>query len=142
MYSHLFDHYKIPNFMKQFFNVLLLTLILSISFTACNRPDKKLPSKDGKWNYSAVAAAAGLSNTETGTLTFTKDGKGTDTSGGSSDSFTWSYDKSGKKITLTYSGASKGTVYEVKEAKAKSEKWYYTETDGGVTYTLDVTLTR
>lgn len=123
--------------MKQAFKVVLFTFILSFIFSSCNRPDKKLPSKDGKWNYSSVSQLSGSASvTSTGTYTFTSDGKVVDTSGGTSDTYNWSYDKSGKTITL-----SDGTFsfkFEVKEAKAKSEKWHYTESN----ITIDVTLTR
>jgi hypothetical protein len=137
--------------MKKFINALLITFAFSLMFSSCARPDKALPSKDGKWNFTGVDNDGTTTYTYGGTMSFTKEGNGVIaiTSGlvsGFSSNYTWSYDKSGEKITIVTpsSGIITGstTVYDVQEAKSKSEKWYTEETVGGVKSTTTITLTR
>ena len=131
--------------MKFLFSALIFTIGLFL-LSSCNRPDVKLPSKEGKWNYSWVTSfpASDTSISMFGTMTFSKDGSGTYTIEPSAQNspFTWSYDKSGKKLNWVV-GASE-FEFDIKEAKAKTEKWHMTGYDGnsGNEINTDITLTR
>lgn len=125
--------------------MVAFTLLLA----ACTNPATVLPSKTGEWNYTSKTTTTIGSNTTTsngsGKMVFNDNGTGTDTPASSSTSnFNWSYNESDKKITLT--SGSNTAVYEITEAKAKSQKWYYesSTTVFGITTTIksDVSLSR
>jgi outer membrane biogenesis lipoprotein LolB len=112
------------------------TAILFIASCSKN-PEKLLVKKDGTWSAVSTKTIVGF-GTDTENVEFTfKDGTGTvKDSGGDITSFTWSYDKKEKRITLT---EVIGTdtyvfVYDVSEVKKDSEKWTsYSFTTNGVT---------
>lgn len=125
--------------------MVAFTLLLA----ACTNPATVLPSKTGEWNYTnkvttTIGSSTSTSN-ESGKMVFNDNGTGTQTpSGGSKMDFDWSYNSSDKKITLT--SGSNTIVYEITEAKSKSEKWYSesTSTILGITTTVksEVSLSR
>ncbi len=108
--------------MKNIFYFFSLVVLL---FTSCSKePDKVLPKKDGKWNYTANTSMYldGVfisSGTETGTMTFEKSGTVTITSGGASEKGTWS--ASGDVVKLTID--TETVEFKVIEKSRKSEKW-------------------
>jgi hypothetical protein len=122
----------------------ILSFLLAISFSAsllvgCSKsPEKALPRKDGKWNYTSTFTMSGVSQTETGSAVFASTScVFTDSRGGTSTG-TWAYDKTSKKITVTESGAS--ITYNVSDETRSAETWTYT--DAGVGYTQVIKLVK
>jgi len=118
----------------------ILSFLLAISFSAsllvgCSKsPEKALPRKDGKWNYTATFTMSGVSQTETGTGVFTSTTLVTTDSRGATSTETWSYDKTSKKITITDSGTP--MTYAVSDETRSAETWTYTDATVGYTMVI------
>lgn len=130
----------------------IFTFTLLAFFSACTNPATVLPFQKGEWNYTltAVSQVGSLSPSTTnssGKIIFQDDNTGTMTpsSATSGDNFSWSYDKSGNKISITDKNNAV-TIYDVTEKKFSSEKWHNVSSSTvlGVTYTVttDITLSR
>lgn len=131
---------------KSISKILAITFSIAILFSSCSKaPDKILPKKDGKWTitYNDVTTVGGASSTQTGAYSAVfSDATFTITELGVSLTYSWSYDKKNKTVTVTYAGLGSQT-YNVEEMKAKEEKWtlHSSETSGGITTVDDETWT-
>ena len=129
--------------------ILSFAIITVVLLAGCSKsPDKALPRKNGKWTYTLTGSetTGGIQNnyTDAGTMTFTSGGSGIlqSNSSTSSETFTWTYNESDKKITIASSSGS--VVYDVTDAQRESEKWHrntVTSNAGIETVTIeDITL--
>jgi hypothetical protein len=124
--------------MKKIVFSMFAIVFAAMMFTACTKnPAKVLPRKDGIWSYTATTTDATGTEIETGKMTFTESAVTITptTSGGLSVSGTWSYDKTGKKLTLTVVGTSQ--IYSVSDYTRSKETWTYSES--GTTETIKLT---
>ena len=132
----------------QFIQVFILTLFLV--FAAACTPEQIMPKGKGTWSYTTttkvVNSVTGTFNgTSSGDITFNDDGSGTTTpSGGSASTFTWAYNASDKKMTIT--DGSNVIVYDVLTSKSNSQTWKNEQTSTVIgvttTSTTDISLSR
>jgi hypothetical protein len=124
--------------MKKIVLSIFTIAIAAMMFTACTKnPAKVLPRKDGIWSYSATSTDASGTTNSSGKMTFTKTGITiTDASAsGLAFSGTWSYDKTGKKVTITFLGSS--SIYAVTDYTRSKETW--TLSENGTTDVIKLT---
>jgi hypothetical protein len=120
----------------------ILSFLLAITFSAsllvgCSKsPEKALPRKDGKWNYTQTVTMSGGSilQTETGSGVFTSTTLVITDSKGATSNETWSYDKTSKKITVTESGTP--FTFTVSDETRSAETWTYSDATVGYTMVL------
>lgn len=131
---------KYNKIIKSIFALLIATTL----FTSCQK--EVLLKKDGEWNYIYTYVYTGLngngsgSSEETGTYTFEKEGKGNrKTNSGDVTTFTWS--RSDKTITMTYTGG--GTLnYTVIKDEKKTQEMTSKTSDVNYIYNRTLKLTR
>jgi hypothetical protein len=124
--------------MKKIVLSIFTIAIAAMMFTACTKnPAKVLPRKDGKWSYTATSTDATSTTVSSGKMTFTETAITlTDAStSGLAFTGTWSYDKSGKKVTITFSGSS--SIYAVTDYTRSKETW--TLSENGTTDVIKLT---
>ncbi|MEY2828164.1 MAG: hypothetical protein RIQ33_22 [Bacteroidota bacterium] len=124
--------------MKKIVFSMFAIVFAAMMFAACTKnPAKVLPRKDGIWSYTATSTDASGTTTSSGKMTFTETAVTlTDASlSGVNFSGTWSYDKSGKKVTVTFSGSS--SIYAVSDYTRKKETW--TLSENGTTDVIKLT---
>ena len=124
--------------MKKIFLPLLTIACTIMLFSACSKnPSKVLPRKDGIWSYTVTTVDLTGTSTDAGKMTFTTSGVviTPSSSGGLAVTGTWSYDKTGKKLTLTIGGSS--SIYSVTDYTRSKETW--TSSESGTTETIKLT---
>lgn len=93
-------------------NVLVVFFTAALAFTACQNPEKILPSNEGTWEAvtitisefeDGVATVTDSVVTYNGNLTyqFNEDGTGVYTEDSDTENFTWLYDSDNEKLTIS-----------------------------------------
>lgn len=118
--------------MTRFLHIALF-MIGIMQLVSCSNPDKVLPKKDGKWDLTQTYG----SDTEVGTMDFSKDGEVTVTIDGSTEQYEWDYSEDKKTMTLSQAGSSFARIFEVKETKSKYEKWVLNHSGSLETWELE-----
>jgi hypothetical protein len=128
--------------MKKLIYTLVCTVLFSSFLVGCSKsPTNVLPKKDGTWTFVATQSDFPALSIN-GTAVFTKTNYTFTVTGSSAESGTWSYDKTGKKITLVSTGVGgTSTVMDVTEATRKTETWSYSEVDNSGTSPVTITYT-
>ncbi|MEL6589167.1 MAG: hypothetical protein AAFQ68_03765 [Bacteroidota bacterium] len=94
------------------FNFLVLFFVAALAFTACQNPEKIIPSNEGTWEAvsitisefeDGVATVTDSVVTYNGNLTyqFNEDGTGVYTEDNETENFTWLYDSDNEKLTIS-----------------------------------------
>ncbi|MFK7920321.1 MAG: lipocalin family protein [Bacteroidia bacterium] len=136
-------------------NVLLIVFATALAFTACQNPEKILPSNEGTWLASSGTYNEFRDDVPTvtdSTLSFTdvsyqfnEDGTGSHTENNVTTDFDWVYDKDTEQLTITEDVFPQ--VFDVLKI-SKNEMTLYYEFDssffGTITkyeYTINLTKT-
>ena len=118
--------------MKHLYPLLYVCCCLLLG-TACSRPNKVLPKKEGLWKISEVREqvfeSSGLvidttfQHAFTETYFFKEDGSGVFTDDGFTVDFNWTYDKTDKVIELAFLAPALVQRYQVEKSRRTSQTW-------------------
>jgi hypothetical protein len=117
------------------FKIFAFAAMLAVIAVGCNKVEKILPKKDGKWAGTSQTVAVywdgTLLTTDTqtdslGTITFEKDGRGTayDYNGDVASTFAWEVNADNDKITINDDSTTTDMTYDIQESSKDAQKWF------------------
>lgn len=115
-------------------NLFLIVLATALAFSACQNPEKILPTNEGTWEATTgiynefrddvpTVVDSTLSFNGTVSYQFNEDGTGVYTENNVNTDFTWLYDKKAETLTLTIDVFPR--VYDVVKISKNEMTLYY-----------------
>ena len=135
------------------FKSLIAIALFAFALVSCTKLEKVLPKSGGVWKATSLVNVSYENGAETGreitpndslpTYTFNDDETGKVTSPGEPDeTFTWTTNSDGDKLTLTQTSLPIAITIDVLELKAKSQTWFFAFETGAFREETTVLLER